>query len=254
MNKKIKLITILLLMLASQNVSAIQREDVLECGLPNGDKFVLTAKYDYSPMAKFIRHAAKRTNQTPFSVTYLAINNKTENLKFSIPAVTLEQLPNAEAICAGTGSASDFVFGRFGFFYKGVNVTKSMPVPPKEKSIYTLMELNSEKVQQTLKTNNYLVAHGVLTRKNDVITSEVGLVEHCKNGAETEYDLLAACPIVEVYKIASLDNGKTWSEPIFTKELAEVYILNKPVLKQSFIARPISINGKKIEANFPPQP
>jgi hypothetical protein len=47
--------------------------------------------------------------------------------------------------------------------------------------------------------------------------------------------------------------GKTWSDPIITTD-AEIFELGKPILEQSFIARPIKINGKKVEAKFPPAP
>jgi len=57
--------------------------------------------------------------------------------------------------------------------------------------------------------------------------------------------------IVAVYQSTSTDEGKTWSDPIITKD-AKIYELGKSTLEQSFIARPISINGKKIEAHFPP--
>ena len=74
-----------------------------------------------------------------------------------------------------------------------------------------------------------------------------------KNDICEDSPLFSKCPITAVYQSISTDDGKTWADPIITKE-AKIYELGKSILEQSFIARPISINGKKIEAHFPSQP
>ncbi len=58
------------------------------------------------------------------------------------------------------------------------------------------------------------------------------------------YDIVFAA----VYQSFSTDNGKTWSDPIVTTD-AKIFEIGKSWLEQSFIARPISLNGKPIEAD-----
>lgn len=50
-----------------------------------------------------------------------------------------------------------------------------------------------------------------------------------------------------VYQSFSSDNGKTWSDPIITTD-AKILEIGKAWSRQSYIARPISLNGKPITA------
>lgn len=60
------------------------------------------------------------------------------------------------------------------------------------------------------------------------------------------------CKIITVVRSELRKDSQTWSDPVITTD-AKIFELGKTIYQQSFIARPISINGKKIEANFPPQ-
>jgi hypothetical protein len=48
-----------------------------------------------------------------------------------------------------------------------------------------------------------------------------------------------------VYQSFSNDGGKTWSEPIVSSK-AEIFEIGKSRLQQSFRARPLSLNGVKV--------
>lgn len=51
--------------------------------------------------------------------------------------------------------------------------------------------------------------------------------------------------IMAVYQSISTDAGKTWSEPIVTTH-AEIFELGKSMEEQSFVAKPIRINGRSV--------
>jgi hypothetical protein len=54
--------------------------------------------------------------------------------------------------------------------------------------------------------------------------------------------------ITAVYKAVSRDYGKSWTGGTITAD-AEIFELGKLMAEQPFIARPISLNGKKIHKN-----
>jgi hypothetical protein len=54
-----------------------------------------------------------------------------------------------------------------------------------------------------------------------------------------------------VYRSISHDQGQTWLPGEVTKN-TEIFELGKSLLEQCFIARPIAMNGKKIDSKFPP--
>jgi hypothetical protein len=61
---KARLLTCMTLMSLSIIAQAqIPREDVLECGLSDGSKFILKAKYEWNPLHRILRHTAERINQ-----------------------------------------------------------------------------------------------------------------------------------------------------------------------------------------------
>lgn len=63
----------------------------------------------------------------------------------------------------------------------------------------------------------------------------------------------STCPVISVFKYVSPDGGMTWHDPVIAAD-AEIFELGRSVHDQSFIARPIRINGKAVQPDFPPPP
>ena len=243
MNKKIRLITAIAFIFISKVAFAVQREDVLECGLPNGDKFILISKYDYSLAAKLLkpisRHPpAERFNVSPYKL-YLRKNGYSKNIEFNWAL----QKTEPEKMCARFGSVNDLVYAGLNDLcgYLGETCTKSA-WDEKLRLSYVDKE-NPTWVQMELKRLNLRTypGFGANTMINKQLVREQSL------------SLAKSDVITAVWQATSTDNGKTWADPIITTD-AKIFELGKTIYEQSFIARPISINGKKIEAHFPPPP
>jgi len=60
------------LLVFSQVACCIPREDVLECGLPDGSKFILKSKYDWDPVAALIpADVQTEKDRTPYLIWYV---------------------------------------------------------------------------------------------------------------------------------------------------------------------------------------
>ncbi|MHB1232051.1 MAG: ankyrin repeat domain-containing protein [Burkholderiales bacterium] len=64
---------LLSLLAVSQAACSIPREDVLECGLPDGSKFILKSKYDWDPVAALIpADVQTEKNRTAYAIWYVS--------------------------------------------------------------------------------------------------------------------------------------------------------------------------------------
>ena len=253
MNKKIKLITAIAFIFISKVAFAVQREDVLECGLPNGDKFILISKYDYSLAAKLLkpisRHASVITNRSSYDIQFVSKLSRTQK-----KAPIGISFTSVDRVCQGLGIIDDMAIANITFF--GLDGTWFDPsLRPSKLRISKVNKQQPEDVRQQLETLDASPAiyadfhHAFILPKNGKLFYEVALVTYKdENGIR-----LPDGKIVAVYQSTSIDEGKTWTDPIITKD-AKIYELGKSTYEQSFIARPISINGKKIEAHFPTPP
>ena len=224
---------------AFQASAQIPREDVLECGLPDGSKFVLKSKYKWYPQAKILRgDAAERLDQGPFHAEFIS---KTRNLSavvhgsFGYRPLDKE---NSERICA--------IFGQIkGIPYVGA---RTLMLPNSDRFVETefdeklrLFDARKEnpvKIRSQLESLNVYPSFGAITLIANKIAREQSLI-HTENQM-----------VVATFRSESLDMGKTWSDPIITMN-SEIFEIGKPVLEQCFIARPTAVNGKKVDARFP---
>jgi hypothetical protein len=98
----------------SLNVYAqIPKEDVLECGLPSGSKFVLKSKYLWIPLNLNPRSSKTRERNESFRVYYKKKNSlKSDKLSTTLPGQTLETADQGEYLCMTLGELANNVYTR----------------------------------------------------------------------------------------------------------------------------------------------
>lgn len=235
----------LLLFALSHSAHAIKREDVLECGLPDGSKFVLRSEYNWNWIPLPAIHSSRVTNRGSWVSQYVDASGKK-----SLPKVTVHYsgIANPDALrgaCAGFGmlngvslagfthlqkngswfSLADFQWGKLRLDFTDKLETRN-------PTLQSMMDSAGIKVgiwrfAHTLPVDGRLVFEQLLSR------ADRGYIHDFRIDA--------------VYQSFSTDNGKTWSDPIITTD-AKILEIGKPWSRQSFIARPISLNGKPIKA------
>jgi hypothetical protein len=138
------------------------------------------------------------------------------------------------------------------------NTGKALKIPfPSSINLVTNLESNAKQtwVQHKLNELNLRPLSGGYFSLEEKIVIEVALVQkppQCTLKILTGFP--DPCLIEGVIKIVSTNHGKTWGDPIITTKDAEIFELGKTIKEQSFIARPIKINGKRIDVKFPPAP
>lgn len=212
--------------LFSQSVLAGQREDYLECELSNGDKFILINKYDYSPLARFTRHGANRTNQIGF-IGHFKTNN---------------------------GIASVESMGNFGKFDVSVDLERKKTCSSfflignkSQSSAYIFNTSNNEAVREDVPFPDHRIidALDMDAEKQGLFTPRHPTPYHIKNGnnIRIEYSLTKIASLVKsnivdaIITVESTDNGQTWSAPIITKD-AKLFVIGKSILDQPAVAKP----------------
>jgi hypothetical protein len=240
--KMMRNLFIVILLATSQAACSISREDVLECGLSDGSKFVLRAKYDWYPVAKLIpADVAERLNQEPYDVEFVNKNGKTSGRAPAAIDHSNFEMSSLERACSKMGLLHErSIVART--FLRDDGTWFPLELFPQKLYLSAARSEQPEKIRNELKKMN-----GIPTSHAFVYPERGRLVyEHPIEQFGASFKVIA------VYKSISTDMGKTWSDPVITTD-AEIFELGKTILEQSFIARPISINGKKLKAEFPPQ-
>jgi hypothetical protein len=247
-----KLLVLIGFLTLSTTACAIPRSDVLECGLYDGSKFILTSKYEWSPLNKLNPHnSSGRERQENYRV---ALHKRGDflikNVPVSINYTEIINISSLEQACSEVGVINGVFVTNSSYLSKNDSWFDRELIPEK---LYLRSSSKEQtfNVRQTLDVLNAFPQFQyalVLPIKNRLFY-EVALSTYKDENGNS----LPNGKIVAVYQSISTDDGKTWADPIITKD-AKIYELGKSILEQSFIARPISINGKKIEAHFPLPP
>jgi hypothetical protein len=250
---KLSIIKIMLLgsIFLAGSAHAFKAHDVLTCGLPDGSEFVLRATYDYYPDA--LPHGAKKVYNQPFKVFFKSQNHSSEReLDTTIEHVRIDDpyAPDTPSyLCAENGESVNGLTWISGIYFFQGRERKFIPQPPQDKMMWVAFndfENNSEYLKSRLRNMNLRPVRSVSAPVNEKrFVQETALAN--KNCVAINPE---RCKITAVYKNISIDSGKTWIDPTITTD-AEIFELGKSILEQCFIARPISINGRKIEAKFP---
>ena len=228
MNRRIKILCALLFVLATiQNTYAGQSEDYLECDLANGDQFILINKYDYSPLARFTRHGASRTNEFGFKAYYKPTNSKI--IKSTVPTPSWFFHPTSLTIELARKKACA-LYSRNQNYLRAVGsvihfennkVVISNPIFPSKEFRDNIYELAKNKRLNQLFSHDY--------NDGNQTQVEFAIIESAKEDWES--------PIVSVIQTQSTDNGQTWSDPIITKD-AKLFEIGKSILDQPAVAKP----------------
>lgn len=279
---RLKEIVFLALVLLSTSACAITRSDVLECGLPDGSKFILTSKYQWNPIS-INPHGSSNHHQESFSVTFRPSNSwKKIELNRSVSYVPISDENYRNDMCMSFNifymdnsnnnrkfpinhfRELEYMFGNFSWILNQedkseIKRAKDEDSEIGEKRHYAVYDAVTEaykRIYRTKASKNGAPDSMDLSGYNQVAKVKsktyAEITFETKGAYCEDSPLFSKCPITAVWQSISTDEGKTWTDPIITKD-AKIYELGKSILEQSFIARPISINGKKIEAHFPPR-
>lgn len=213
-------------------VSAAQ--DELECVLPNGDKFVLINKYDYSPLAKFVPHAATRGNDYGFDVYFkpsgeLRVNQAMYNFgRFSVSSEIARK-----RVCAKF-TLVDQLYGTI----TGLKIQENhLLIPMVAGWSAPLNLLNAQ--EDIAKGLGYLMPPpGALIRKVSAeIVIEYALYSSADAQKFSTAQVISISPVLAVIQTISHDSGKTWVKPAIVKK-AKLFVIGKSMSEQPYVAKP----------------
>jgi hypothetical protein len=88
--------------LSSGSAEAVKREDVLECGLPDGSKFILRSSYEWSPIPLPMGHNSRESNRVAWGA-YQGLSGKEVPVPASVDCKGKSKLSEA---CAYVGDQS----------------------------------------------------------------------------------------------------------------------------------------------------
>jgi hypothetical protein len=238
--------TALFVLYAVSNLAqAIGREDVLECGLPDGSKFVLRSKYDYSLIPLPAIHSSRVTNRGSWAAEY-------------VDPLGHKSRPGASVHFSGIGNTNQIrgVCAYFGMIH-GVPIAAFTHMK-KNGDWFSLADFPWSKLRVDVgyEPDTLSAALRPVMEKAGIKGSISGFGHTISEGGQLMFEHLLSRTnrgylydrkVDAVYQSFSTDNGKTWSDPIVTTD-AKIFEIGKSWLEQSFIARPISLNGKPIKA------
>jgi hypothetical protein len=235
--KWINLLALIILSTPSMTFAQIPRKDVLICELPNGDQFILTSKYKWS--LYFNPHNGQRSDRESWDITF---KKSGSFRKSDAPSgIRWEGFEYKQALidaCAEVGMIAGIPI--VGSSYLRADGTWFPPsLLPEKLYLSHPSEEKRESIRNELKVKDLFVLTKyalVFPRKNRLVFEQPILGK--ESGKQR-------APVMAVFKSISHDDGKTWSDPEITED-AEIYELGKSPIEQSFIARPVKINGKKV--------
>ena len=226
---------------------SIRKKDEIECGLPDGGKFILTAEYDWVPIARFIPHAAERVNKKPWSIAY---KKDSESAPSEAPATVTYTGLNPRilrGVCASVGKKDGIPIAWLSFLQSDGKWFPRGIIPDEKLTLHYYNNMpKKEKVLEKIKivgARSAIHQFSLIMPDGDILIHEQAL---SKDDRGFHYDHV----FVGVYQSFSMDGGKTWSEPIVTAN-ARIFEMGKSQVDQCFVARPIKINGTRIDPDFP---
>ncbi len=244
-----KVLVLLSLVVLSQAACGITipREEVLECGLPDGSKFVLRAKYDWDPLAQLIpADITERYNEQNFKVSFYGIKKFRRSIDIPIEAIEHTRLGDsgtAKGLCLefalirGNAVVYQYIILSNDYAIKEIkaDTLKGISITASENSPTVQSKLVAHKLEPLYGTSFFGYINGRYVHEQGL--AEAG--QKCDSRAANEKQ----CLIVAVSRNISTDNGRTWIGPIITNK-AEIFELGKSLREQSFVARPLRVNGK----------
>jgi hypothetical protein len=227
-----------LLLLCSASAQAVTRADVLECGLPDGSKFILHSQYDWSPVPLPMVHGSRETNRGGWVPSYQDKSGKVVPVPFTL---TYSGISKPVEACAYFGMKNGAPLAPFSFrradgswflakdFPRG---TLDIHVDRVDHASPLRQELQNAGIKSEAYRFGWLYQDG-----NDVI------YEKPLHRTDTGY--VYSIPIDAVFQARSSDGGGKWSEGHVTTN-ARIFELGRGWIEQTIRARPLSLNGKSV--------
>jgi hypothetical protein len=239
--------------------NAIDREDVLECGLTDDSKFVLTSSYQYSLIPVPLRHATRETDRKSWNVKYFDRAGKVSNVPTSVMFRNLE-IKELSEVCAHFAMSGGILLAPFtylqnngscfsldGFYREKLHV--DVLARPDSPTPAQFAVMDPDPLNPALRA--VMTKAGIRGSTNQfafIYLKDRQLIYE-QPLYRTANGYLYDKNFDAVYQSLSSDGGKTWSEPTVTND-AKIFEIGKSWLKQSFIAHPTKINGKPINVEF----
>jgi hypothetical protein len=228
----------LMLCLFASRVEALQREDVLECELQDGSKFILRSTYDWSAIPLPMGHSKRESNRSAWNVAYLGRHGR----EVAVPAsVDYKGESRLQEACAHMGMKGGVPLAPFSFLQADGNWSAQEGFPMERLNISHFSLQEGSPVQQELQRAGI---KGDAFNFGWIYATGLGLVyEKPLYGKSDGY--LYTRPIAAVYQAWSKDGGKTWSEGRVMNE-ATIFELGRGWVEQGIRARPRRLNGKAL--------
>ncbi|GAA5176006.1 hypothetical protein GCM10025771_09660 [Niveibacterium umoris] len=235
---------------ASLAAQAIEREDRLDCQLPDGTHVLFRSRYDYSLVPVPLVHASRESDRHSWDARYRDKKGKVTDTPVAVDYHGNRTRSSLEAVCAHVGVLNGVVLGPHTFREADGRWFSSEQLPWELLDAggvgFVPDRLPPEKRKQMddagIKDATYYFAFILPTGKRLVYEQPL---HRSREGFFREKTFDA------VYQSFSDDHGKTWSPPVVTTD-ALIFELGKSWSQQSFLAKPVSLNGKKIPEDPPP--
>lgn len=218
-------------------VNGIPQTDELVCKVDRGDRFVLKSKFNWFPFDLIPVQPRVRENQTYYTVYYKRRAGEwLKRTPFSIPYSQIDAPGSAENLCAQVGVKNGIPIlylswmnkdGKW-FDWPGIVPDVLYSYTRDGTKAYILKEINDKHIEGSpadFRTARIIQSGSVLVYELPVIDNELN--------------------VIAVLQSTSKDNGKNWGKLTLTTN-SIIYKLNKNLYAQSFMAKPIIINGDKV--------
>ncbi|QAU34678.1 hypothetical protein [Janthinobacterium sp. 17J80-10] len=233
------------LSIISNASAAVTRHDVLECGLSDGSKFILRSAYEFSLVPLPLRHASRESNRKDWEPTYWRPGKDPIEVPRTVRYSSKANLHALKGVCSHFGLVNghpiigaSYLKDDGTWFYR-----EDFPWKKLQVEIQSMRNDLTPTQSKQLQNAGIKRTSGIslLAPKNTRLVWEQPLQRKLEG---YEYAVI----VDAVYQAFSEDGGKTWSEPIVTTK-AELFEIGKPWCEQSFLAKPISINGQEIKTD-----
>jgi len=268
MKRRVRALSALCLCFASAVAHAsITREDVLECGLPDGSKFVLRSKYEWATIPWPVPHHSRASKRGSWGVQYRGISGEVSSAPASVhfSGTYPEEL---REVCAYFGMRDGVPLVAHSYLQPSGNwlpISENFPwdkldvhfpsEPMTEAKRAALENLRASLPPEEARKSKYAALDAAGVRGSTYLFAFI-LPKHGRLGYEQPLHRADAGYLFDktfdaVYQSFSDDWGKTWSDPVIATK-AEIFEIGKSSIDQCFRARPIKIDGKRIAADFTP--
>jgi hypothetical protein len=218
-----------------ETAAAIGREDVLECGVADGSKFILRSKYEGSMIPLPALHSSRETKRESWGAAYQDRPGKLTPIPASVQFAGRRQVGE---VCANFGMKNGAPLAPFIYRRPDGNWSR-------QEDFDERLSISVSRLPAGSPVQRQMAAAGITDaayRFGWVYPDGQRLVYEQPLYRRTG---IHSTPIDAVYQAFSSDGGKTWSEGTVTTD-AHIFELGKSLVEQSISARPLSLNGKNL--------